>query len=412
MAVTITFIRHAETTANAEHRWQGFSDAPLSTLGESQLERLADRYRSMPPRLIVASDLDRTMATARAIGSPTADPRWREFSVGSWEGLTTDEVATRYPDDYAALVRGEDVSLGGGERMSEFRSRIAAAFEDLVDGLDEDADPVVVTHGGAIWAVLDHVLGTNGSRAPVTLAGNTSVTRIRVSDEGRRSVAVFNDTTHLDGVPTRPGFVNRSVTLVRHGETEGNVAGRWQGRSDSSLTDRGRWQVNEAASVAPEFDAIYASPLGRAMDSAAILAAKRSLDPTPVEGLVEMSFGSWENLTPEEAATEDPDRFDAIYGRGEDRPRGGDGESFSGAGERMGRTIAGLARAGEDDETPVDVAAVSHGAAIRAYATQVVGLGFAERNRLPVPRNSSMSRVTYFEGAPVLASYNVAPHLD
>ena len=148
------------------------------------------------------------------------------------------------------------------------------------------------------------------------------------------------------------------------------------------------------------------------MDSAAILGAQRSLDPTPVEGLVEMSFGSWENLTPEEAATADPDRFDAIYGRGEDHPRGGDGESFSGAAERMDRTIARLARAGEDDDTPVDVAAVSHGAAIRAYATQVLGLGFAERNRLPVPRNSSMSRVAYFDGTPVLASYNVAPHLD
>ena len=55
---------------------------------------------------------------------------------------------------------------------------------------------------------------------------------------------------------------------------------------------------------------------------------------------------------------------------------------------------------------------VSHGAAIRAYVTGIIGLGFDDRNRIPIPRNSSMSRVIYADGRSVLAGYNVAPHLD
>jgi broad specificity phosphatase PhoE len=409
VAVTITFIRHAETTANAEHRWQGVTDAPLSPRGEEQVRRLSDRFSSNGNGgPLIASDLPRTMKTASALGDPIPDRGWREFDVGSWEGLTTEEVAERDPQRYQAMVAGEDVALGGGERMSEFRSRVAASFGSLVRSLGEGDEATVVTHGGVIWALIDHVVGNNGHRIPVTLAHNTAVTRIRVHADGSSSLVTFNDTTHLDEVPLRPGSDPRSVTLVRHGETLGNVAGRWQGRSDSALTDRGRWQVAQTASIAHAVDAVYTSPLGRAADSAAIIGEPRALVPQIQGGLVEMSFGSWENLTPAEAADNDPDLYDAIYGRGEDRPRGGDGESFTEAGERLASTLSSLAGSSDSAE----VAAVSHGAVIRAFATRILGLTFADRHRLPVPRNSSMSRVTFYDGSPFVASYNVAPHLD
>lgn len=70
--------------------------------------------------------------------------------------------------------------------------------------------------------------------------------------------------------------------------------------------------------------------------------------------------------------------------------------------------VARIAQSVNDSEVGV----VSHGASIRAYVTEVVGLGFADRNRFPIPRNSSMSRVVYDGDRAVLAGYNVAPHLD
>ena len=409
MAVTITLIRHAQTTANAEHRWQGVTDAPMSPQGEDQIRRLHARGPSLDNGgPLIASDLPRTMRTAAALGTPTPDARWREFDVGAWEGLTTEEVSSTDPERYQAMVAGEDVALGGGERMSEFRARVGGAFDDLVQTVEDDTTATVVTHGGVIWAVIDHVMARDGHRLPVSLAHNTSVTRIRVGDDGLPSLVTFNDTSHLDEVPHRPGFVPRSVTLIRHGETVGNRNGRWQGRSDSPLTDHGRWQVGETASIVPSVDAVYTSPLGRSADSAAIVGAAQSLEPETYDGLVEMSFGSWENLTPAEAAEADPDLYEAIYGRSDDLPRGGDGESFTDAGVRMAAAVASLA----DTDSPTELAAVSHGAVIRAFASNVLGLTFADRHRLPVPRNSSMSRISYFENRPFISSYNVAPHLD
>jgi broad specificity phosphatase PhoE len=404
---TITLIRHAETEANAARRWQGSLNSPLSARGRDQVARLASRFDGVDAGTLVASDLDRAMRTAAALGGATPDPRWREFHVGGWEGLTSDEVMQRFPGELEALTAGEDVAIGGGERMSAFRERILGALDDLIESLDDGAEATVVTHGGAIWAIIGHLLGREGRSAPLLPSHNTARTVLRVDDEGTIRLVVFNDASHLDEVPTQFGPDGVTVTLIRHGQTSGNVAGRWQGRSDSPLTDHGRWQVQAAAPLMPPFDALFTSPLGRTLDTATIIAEGNGVVPMPHDGLVEMSFGSWENMTTTEAAAADPELYAAIYDRGDDQPRGGHGESLTEAGRRMEATIGELARNGGRS-----LGVVSHGAAIRAYVTRVVGLDFSERNLIPVPRNSSMSKVVYTEQGPVLGAYNVAPHLD
>lgn len=408
MSRTVTFIRHAETEANAAVRWQGRSNSPLSVRGTSQVVRLGERFASHPPRRLIASDLERTMITARAIGEPQPDPRWREFSVGSWEGLTSEQVREQFPGQLEALFAGEDISVGGGERMSVFRERVLSAFAELTESLDDGEDVTVVTHGGVIMAIARDVLGLEAASVGVIPPHNTSVTRVTIDDVGGRQLTVFNDASHLDHTPTQFGPEGTVVSLFRHGQTEGNVAGRWQGRADSPLTEIGRWQLEAARSYVPSVDALYTSPLGRTIASAEVLAAHRGVAPVPHDGLVEMSFGSWENLTTAEAAEADPELFDAIYVHGLDKPRGGDGESFTQAGARMESALAVLA--GVSGAASIGV--VSHGAVIRAVVAAVAGIDFADRNRIPVPRNSSMSRLVYSAGSVSLAGYNVAPHLD
>ena len=405
---TVTFIRHAETEANAQTRWQGSTNAPLTVRGRDQIERLRRRLDGWQPDVVVSSDLERTMLTADVFDDVRPDPQWREFHVGAWEGLTSDEVRERFPGQLEALFAGEDIELGGGERLSTFAERVITAYHGVVDELDDDQEAVVVAHGGVIWALASHILGQPGRSPSLVPSHNTALSRVRISDSGNHQLEVFNDATHLDEVPRQFGPAGRSLTLIRHGQTFGNVEGRWQGRSDSPLTDVGRWQVMTAADRRPGFDEIYTSPLGRTRETAAILSDGNGVEPVAVDGLVEMSFGSWENCTVAEAKERDPELFERIYGRGEDEPRGGDGESFGDAGRRMASTLADLAEGANGS----DIALVSHGAAIRAYATNLMGLEFADRNRLPVPRNSSMSRIIYNGGAPIMSSYNVAPHLD
>lgn len=408
LAKTVTLIRHAETNANRVGRWQGSQDSGISPLGEEQLVALTNRQNGDGPDLLVASDLPRTMRTASVLGVPTPNAEWREFGVGGWEGLTTAEITDQFPGQIEAFFRGEDVAPGGGELMSDFGERVISAFSDLTASLNDDESATVVTHGGVIWAIMGHVIGRRDGPSKMIPSHNTASTRIRIIDDGDMQVQVFNDASHLGSVPTQFGPQGATVSLFRHGETEGNVSGRWQGRTDSPLTELGRQQVKEASATAPEMQALFTSPLGRTVETAAIIGNAIGVAPQNEEGLIEMSFGVWENMTTDEAAIADPELFEKVYGRGEDAPRGRGGESFTQAGERIYATVESLAtRTGHDH-----IGAVSHGAAIRAYVTNLVGLSFRDRNRFPIPRNSSMSQIRQTPSGPVLAAYNVAPHLD
>jgi broad specificity phosphatase PhoE len=404
----VTLIRHAETNANSVGRWQGNADSGISPRGEEQLIALAERQNGSGGGVLVASDLPRTMRTASVLGDPIPNSSWREFGVGDWEGLTSAEITGEYPGQMEAFLRGEDIAPGGGERMSDFGDRVAGAFEELVAFLDEGESATVVTHGGVIWAIMGYILGRSDGPMKLIPSHNTASTLIRIDPEGDKQIVVFNDATHLSAVPRQFGPQGTVVSLFRHGQSEANVSGRWQGRTDSPLTSLGRRQVEGASAAALPLDVLYTSPLGRTVETASILGAAAGLSPQKRQGLIEMAFGAWENMTIDEAVADDPELFDLIFNLGEDMPRGGDGETFAGAGRRIFVTVESIAAAAELDHVGV----VSHGAAIRAFITEVVGLSFATRNRFPIPRNSSMSQIRQTSLGPVLAAYNVAPHLD
>lgn len=86
--------------------------------------------------------------------------------------------------------------------------------------------------------------------------------------------------------------------MVRHGQSEWNAEGRWQGQADIPLTDLGRAQARAATKRIGSFDMIAASPLLRASETAAIIAAAIGMGPViAVPKLVERSAGEWSGLT-------------------------------------------------------------------------------------------------------------------
>lgn len=92
------------------------------------------------------------------------------------------------------------------------------------------------------------------------------------------------------------------LIFVRHGATEWNVAGRYQGQTDVPLSEKGRAQ---AAAVGKRFesipvDVVYSSPLQRAYDTARAIAEPKGLPIHKVEGIKELDFGEWDGLTKEE----------------------------------------------------------------------------------------------------------------
>lgn len=102
-----------------------------------------------------------------------------------------------------------------------------------------------------------------------------------------------------------------TLILVRHGECAGNVEGRFRGRVDFPLNPRGREQAAACAKAMVRMSpsVVYTSPLVRAFDTAAAIAAACSIPVVPEERLNNMSLGEWENRKKDEIAREFPDQW-------------------------------------------------------------------------------------------------------
>ena len=156
----------------------------------------------------------------------------------------------------------------------------------------------------------------------------------------------------------RPAHGVTRVYLIRHGQTDWNAEGRYQGQIDSVLSPLGREQAARlaVALAAIPFRAIYSSPLSRARDTAAGIAAAHGLPVHPLDRLREVGMGEWEGLTSEEITA----RFGDIL-----RARRRDPEGITpGGGETLAALrVRGIEAVGEmvarhPGET---IAAVAHG---------------------------------------------------
>ncbi len=404
----ITLLRHGETPANAAGVWQGHGSVGLSDRGRLQAEAVAARVSAEGYDLVVTSDLDRAVQTARVLGVPVEqDPAWREIDLGAWEGLTREQVAARYPDQLAALRAGEPVRFGGGESLPEFRARVEEALEVLRGRLDDGTRALIVTHGGVVMALARAVWGLDGWRRGVGPVDNTSLSTLR-RQEGLR-VTRYNDTGHLGplagwaGERLRDG--DRVMTLVRHGRTDANAEGRWQGHSDRGLNPTGRRQVDRLSAWWGTTPGVFSSPLGRAVETARALIEEG--EPVTIDDLKEISMGAWEERTADEIRERWPQLWRRIYEEGEDLPRGGDGETWEAMQARVTRAVEELAVGATTGALTV----VSHGAAIRAYVASLLGLGWQDSRRLAVPANATVSYVVTTAEGPALAGYSVTPHL-
>ena len=170
----------------------------------------------------------------------------------------------------------------------------------------------------------------------------------------------------------------KRLYLLRHGQTEFNVKKLVQGRCDSPLTDLGRQQAGMAAAwlkahnVVP--DKVVSSPLGRAMDTAGLVATEllgQNVAVEPCEGIIERCYGTFEE-GPHDALPTD------VWDPGEDLvPYGGEGSQALQA--RMVNTLTNLISA-EDTKT---LLAVSHGSASRQFIKATAPADFKLPTKLP-----------------------------
>jgi alpha-ribazole phosphatase len=185
-----------------------------------------------------------------------------------------------------------------------------------------------------------------------------------------------------------------TVYLARHGESDWNAANRFQGHSDRPLTAEGRRQAEALAELVghEHVDAIFSSPLIRALETAKIVASRTGLDVTELDDLREVDTGSWSGLSRAEVRERFPAGFERWIAGGSGWE---DGETYEEMGERVLRAIRAIAAAHPNGRVLV----VSHGGPIRAVQSAAEGIDLHEYRRLrPVEPNARLSVVAVENG--------------
>ncbi len=164
------------------------------------------------------------------------------------------------------------------------------------------------------------------------------------------------------------------LVLWRHGRTEWNATGRFQGQADVGLDSVGRDEAAQAARVLAAFDpvALYSSDLSRAYETATFLAELVDLPIQTDKRLREIHVGSWEGLLGSEIRAQNPDLAERLW-LGEDVRRSPTGESPREVAERVAEVLGEIAEAAPDGST---VIVATHGLAGRVGACRFVGLPF------------------------------------
>ena len=162
----IMLARHGETPWNAEGRYQGQVDIPLSEVGIGQATALGQRLHDVHIDRAVASPLARAPRTAQlALDEDRApmltfDDGLLEIAHGEWEGLLASEIAQRDPQRLQAWKDApESVLMPGGESLQMVLDRAWPALERACAGLGADDTLLVVAHDAVNRVLLARILG-------------------------------------------------------------------------------------------------------------------------------------------------------------------------------------------------------------------------------------------------------------
>lgn len=201
----ILLIRHGETAWNRARRMQGHIDIPLNEAGRRQAQALATALVAERPAAIYASDLQRARDTAQPAAGlldlpVTLDASLRERCYGAFEGMTYEEIGTKYPDEFARWqARDPHAVFPAGERRAEtlhdFHRRAVSAVSRIARRHAGDR-LVIVTHGGVLDCLYREATGKAIEAVRDFGILNAAINRLHWHD-GRLSLLSWADDAHL-----------------------------------------------------------------------------------------------------------------------------------------------------------------------------------------------------------------------
>lgn len=197
----LLLVRHGITEFNSTRRFAGYSDVEMSADGYRQVEKLRDRLANEKIDAVYSSDLKRALATAELLSAERkaeviACSELREVNYGVVEGLTFQEIRSRYPE-VAELITNFNLRLEfpDGESFEGFIERVIK-FLDRLEKHEPSETILIVSHSGPLRTLVCHLLGIAQDHWWQIRCDNASLSIVGTYPRGA-IISLLNDTSHL-----------------------------------------------------------------------------------------------------------------------------------------------------------------------------------------------------------------------
>ncbi len=317
-------MRHGESTFNVQGRVQGHYDqSTLTETGHATARQVGMALSGIHFDAIYTSPLQRARETTEEIlpilrsapeaasGSvpePQIADNLIEISLPLWEGLLFDEVQQKFPEGYRYWKEAPhqlQMEVPGPAGPTLF-SPVPALYEQAQQFWQQilphhqGETILLIGHSGISRALIETAIGLPPERYHLLHVSNCSISVLNFPQGwGQAQLESLNLTAHL-GVPLpkpRAGYQGVRLLLVRHGETDWNRQGRFQGGIDVPLNETGRQQAQQVAKFLKTvpIDFAVSSPLSRPRETAElILRHHPGVSLELIDGFREISHGAWE----------------------------------------------------------------------------------------------------------------------
>ena len=430
MTIRLVLVRHGLSSFNAKGLIQGRTDDSLLTEeGYEQARKAGKALSKINFDKIYSSPLVRAAETAKTIKNSLSkkqdiifDNNLLEVDLSEWSGLKIDEIKNKFPEIYP-IWKNDPENLILKRSNNKTYEPIQELFHQANNFLenifkiyleDDDVNILVVGHNAILRCLILLLLGKPKQGFRKIRLENASFSILNISrhnESFKTQIECLNQTSHLNNnIPSQIG--DSRIFLIRHGETNWNKEGRFQGQIDIPLNDNGKDQARKTFEYLRNisFNRAYSSSMHRPYETAEIiLQNNKDLKIKKIDSLVEISHGLWEGKLEEEIR----EKWPSLLKNWHDTPEKvimPEGESIKDVSERSVEAFDKICKTQKDNDLTLLVA---HDAVNKTLICNILGINYSNIWMIK-QGNGGITVIDLFTDIskpPVISALNITTHL-
>ena len=420
-------VRHGLSSFNKKGLIQGrIDESYLTDEGYEQAKLTGNILNEIEFDQIYSSPLKRAAETAKEIEKCFKenfdiyyDKNLLEVDLHKWSGLTSKEIKSKYKDSYL-IWKNDPEKLKLKNKENNFYYPIQDLFEqakNFIKSLQAEnknrkiKNILIVAHNAILRCLILYLIKKPNKGFRKIKLDNASISIIKLSESlnsFNSQIECLNQTSHLNQkIPKQIG--DSRIILVRHGETNWNKEGRFQGQIDIPLNKKGKEQASKASKYLEEiqFTKAFSSSMKRPYETAKIILKNDNIQIKKIESLVEISHGLWEGKLEEEIKQKWPEMLKNWHEKPESITMP-EGESIKQVSDRAISAWDLISNSQHENDTTLLVA---HDAVNKTLICHILGLSYADIWMIK-QGNGGITVIDIFKNKDnVLSSLNITNHL-